>query len=107
MSAANGEDSSTRGFSEQERAAITERAAELKAETTRGRALAERIHTLVAHNAPGLSPQALVRAALLRPRREGRVLLPQRRRRQGALLDRRPHPEAWTTKVVCARPRSP
>ncbi|MDG4765077.1 DUF1801 domain-containing protein [Solwaraspora sp. WMMD406] len=70
----------TDGFSEGERAALKERAAELKKETTRGRggkaaaeeldvlskiaqmepsdrALAERIHAIVTSNAPDLSPK--------------------------------------------------
>ncbi|ROO61516.1 uncharacterized protein DUF1801 [Micromonospora sp. Llam0] len=70
----------TNGFSEGERAAMKERAAELKKETTRGRggkaaaeeldvlskiaqmepsdrALAERIHAIVTTNAPDLSPK--------------------------------------------------
>mgnify|MGYP000320988563 FL=1 len=70
----------TDGFSEGERAAMKERAAELKKETTRGRgskaaaeeldvlskiaqmepsdrALAERIHAIVTTNAPDLSPK--------------------------------------------------
>ncbi|GIJ76441.1 protein of unknown function (DU1801) [Micromonospora phaseoli] len=71
---------STDGFSEQERAAMQQRAAELKKETNRGRgnkaaadeldvlskiaametpdrAIAERIHAIVTTNAPELSPK--------------------------------------------------
>jgi uncharacterized protein YdhG (YjbR/CyaY superfamily) len=71
---------STDGFSEEERAAVKQRAAELRKETKRGRgdkaaaeeldvlskiaemeppdrALAERIHAVVTANAPGLSPK--------------------------------------------------
>ncbi|BCJ70304.1 DUF1801 domain-containing protein [Polymorphospora rubra] len=70
----------TNGFSEQERAAMKERAAELKKEASRGRGnkaaadeadvlsaigrmaepdrvVAERIHAIVTGNAPGLSPK--------------------------------------------------
>jgi predicted DNA-binding transcriptional regulator YafY len=73
-------ETSTDGFSEDERAAIKERSAELKKEATRGRgnkaaaeeldvlskiaemepsdrALAERIHAIVTTNAPELSPK--------------------------------------------------
>ncbi|TDC89917.1 DUF1801 domain-containing protein [Actinomadura sp. 7K507] len=79
MSADSG-DGSTSGFSEQERAAMKERAAELKKEAARGRggkaaageldvltkiaemeapdrAAAERIHAIVTANAPELSPK--------------------------------------------------
>ncbi|MER5645263.1 DUF1801 domain-containing protein [Streptosporangium sp. NPDC002524] len=71
---------STDGFSEEERAAMKERAAELRKETNRGRgnktaaeeldvlskiaemeapdrAVAERVHAIVTANAPGLSPK--------------------------------------------------
>ncbi len=81
MSTKAGEkDSGAGGFSEQERAAMKERAAELKKETTRGRgnkkaadeldvltkiaemdasdrAVAERLHAIVTSNAPKLSPK--------------------------------------------------
>lgn len=82
MSESTGTDGkkSTNGFSEQERAAMKERAAELKKEASRGRgnkaaaeeldvlakiaemeasdrAVAERIHAIVTANAPDLSPK--------------------------------------------------
>ena len=78
--AMNANDSAGGGFSAEERAAIKQRAAELKSETTRGRKnkkateeldvlnkiagmedhdreLAERIHAIVTQNAPDLAPK--------------------------------------------------
>ncbi len=80
MSSGNTGDQSTSGFSEQERVAMRQRAAELKKETERGRgnkaaaeeldvlskiaemeapdrAAAERIHAIVTANAPELKPK--------------------------------------------------
>ena len=86
------------GFSAEERAAMKERAAELRAEGKKGakkadglqavldsiaemapedRALAERVHVTVTATAPGVVAEDLVRDARLRERgRQGRRLLP-------------------------------
>src|SRR6266498_3070816 len=97
------------GFSAEERAAMKERAAELRAEGTKGakkadglqavldriaemapedRALAGRVHVTVTAAAPGSVAEDLVRDARLRERgRQGRRLLPERGQVQLPLLD--------------------
>jgi len=90
------------GFSDEERAAMKERARELKAEARRGpradkadaesavlakiaempepdRAMGERLHAIVKASAPALSPR-LVRDARVCQGRQGRLLLPKPKR---------------------------
>src|SRR5437763_5833251 len=91
----------TEGFSAAERAAMKQRAAELRAEGRSGakkaeglqalldsiakmdpadRAIAERVHVTVTAHAPDLAPKDLVRhAGLLERRRQGRPLVEERR----------------------------
>jgi uncharacterized protein YdhG (YjbR/CyaY superfamily) len=97
------------GFSAEERAAMKKRAAELRAEGTKGakkadglqavldsiaemapedRALAERVHVTVTATAPELSPKTWYGMPRLRERgRQDRRLLPERRQVQLPLLD--------------------
>ena len=91
----------SKGFTDEERAAMKERAQELKAEARRGpradkadgesavlakiaemqepdRAMAKRLHAIIKASAPALSPKTLVRDARVCQGRQGRLLLPKR-----------------------------
>ena len=89
----------SQGFTAEERAAMKERARELKAEARANknkadgesdvlakiaempgpdRAMAKRLHAIVKASAPALSPKNLVRDARVRQGRQGRLLLPER-----------------------------
>ena len=98
------------GFTDEEKAAMKERAQELKAAARRGpraskadgeadvlakiaemqepdRAMAERLHAIVKASAPALVAENLVRDARVRPGRQGRLLLPERAEVQDEVRD--------------------
>src|SRR5712691_2642123 len=99
-----------KGFTDEERAAMKERAQELKAEARRGprakkadaesdvlakiaempkpdRAMAERLHAIIKASAPALSPTTWLRDARVRQGRQCRLLLPKRAQVQGEVRD--------------------
>ena len=112
----------SKGFTDEERAAMKERLQELKADKADGesavlakiaempepdRAMGKRLHAIIKASAPALSPKTLVRDARVCQGRQGRLLLPKRaevqRRgtRRSASATRR-----TSTKAPCGRPPS-
>ena len=109
-SAATASGKASEGFTDEEKAAMKERAQELKAAARRGpraskadgeadvlakiaemqepdRAMAERLHAIVKASAPALVAENLVRDARVRPGRQGRLLLPERAEVQDEVRD--------------------
>ena len=96
----------SKGFTAEERAAMKERAQELKAEARKAdgesallakvaempepdRAIAKRLHAIVKASAPGLYAENLVRDARVCQGRQGRLLLPKRGQVQVEVRDSR------------------
>src|SRR5712691_10559915 len=100
----------SKGFTAEERAAMRERAQEVKAAARRGpragkadaesdvlakiaempepdRAMAERLHAIIKASAPALSPTTWLRDARVRQGRQCRLLLPKRAQVQGEVRD--------------------
>ena len=107
----------SRGFTDEERAAMKEHGQELKAAARRGpradkadgesdvlakiaempepdRAMGERLHAIIKASAPALSPRTLVRDARVCQGRQGRLLLPKRAEVQNEVRDARLQHEA-------------
>ena len=95
----------SKGFTDEERAAMKERAQELKADGQADgesavlakiaempepdRAMAERLHAIIKASAPALSPKTLVRDARVCQGRQDRLLLPTRAEVQDEVRDAR------------------